>query len=313
MNFKTFAIILISAGISFAMRAQLVVQWDKMQNWIGTGENRAAIGIQFNDGYALDTYVWGYRWSAEEAPSLRKVMTQIVGSDRSLCILEQKTDLHGKFTLAAIGYDEAQTDCHDIYFDFSAAKSDSKLNYNYYAPGGPGNDTPALCAAAIAAAKINNVVLHPINADSFSWPAYDYDHWHMPGLSPERHWNAGWNIGNWVVWKGEAGNDTYSYTGLAYSSAKVENGDVIVWNFNRHSSYPFETDPVDGYTGASRPMRPAKYTTAAVSGTKSPRSAISRVVIAIFDIRGRLCRWPLRPGIYIVKYSDNTSNKLIIK
>lgn len=310
MNIKRIFITYIAVSLSFALSAQLVIEWNQILNWVGTGGNRAAIGVQFNDGYAEKTYVWGYRWEGDELPTLRDVMSQIAMADRTLCILEQQTSLAGKFMLAAIGYDEAHTDCQDIYFDFDAALSDSKLNYNYYAEGGPGDNTPAIYVAAVADAKSDNVIRHPVNAVSYKWPAYDYDHWYMPNLSFQRHWNAGWNIGNWIVWKGEAGNDSYKYYGMGYSSVVVENDDVIVWNFNRHTCYPSENDHIDGYTGATRPLRPAEYTASSVSGIS--HTVRDKTPVAVIDIQGRICRPPLKPGIYIIISSDHKVKKSII-
>lgn len=292
--------------------AQLVVEWDAIRNWIGSGDNRAAIGVQFNDGYAQWTYVWGYRWSGAESPALRDAMAEIAKTDRSLTILEQLTSKNtDRYTLAGLGYDNARTAVGDVYFDFNGAKSDSKINYNYYAPGGPGDDTPALCEAAIEQAALDNVIKHPIDAASFAYPAYDYDHWHRNNLSFDRNWNSGWITGNWIVWKGEAGSDRYDYKGMAYSSLKIERDDVIIWNFNRHSAYQAENDYVDGYTGATSPVRPAKYTEP-VAGTAFPVKDATVSVMNIFDIHGRPCGRPLKPGIYIVLFSDYSIHKIII-
>lgn len=309
MNIRRVISTIIVTAVMFAGSAQLTVDWDEICNWTGSGENRAAIGIQFNDGYAGTTYIWGYRWSGSEAPTLRRALCQIAKADRSLCILEQQTAAE-KFTLAGVGFDKAGTDCSDVFFDFEAAKADPKLTYDYYVQVGPGDETPALCSAAIAAAASNNVISHPINAIAFSYPAYDYDHWHLPSLSFDRHWNAGWNIGNWIVWKGTAGNDMYEYQGMAYSSREIAGDDVVVLNFNRHSCYPADEDYVDGYTGATRPARPAEYTRRPGGGTSVAETVAEPQIVRITDISGRPVVRPNSPGIYLIQYSDNSTKKI---
>lgn len=312
MGLKRYILIFFSVFIPVTLIAQLVVEWDEISNWVGAGDNKAAIGVQFNDGYAEHTYIWGYRWSGEEWPVVRDAMTEIAQADRSLVILEQLTSKDtGKYTLAGMGYDNARSACNDIYFDFNGAKSDSRINFNYYAPGCPGDNTPTLCKAAIEKAVASNVIEHPINAETYTYPAYDYDHWLRDNISFDRNWNSGWITGNWIAWKGTAGSDKYDYKGMAYSSLKIEKDDVVIWNFNRHTTYPVENDYVDGYTGATSPVRPAKYTEPTAT-IHSPADETSVSILNIFDINGRICSKPLKPGLYIVLYSDYTIHKIIV-
>lgn len=44
-------------------RAQLVASLDDIQNWTGTGTNRSALVLQWNDGNTPVSFVWGYRWN----------------------------------------------------------------------------------------------------------------------------------------------------------------------------------------------------------------------------------------------------------
>lgn len=44
--------------------AQLVQDFDDIENWTGTGTNRSAMLIQWNDGGTPTSVVWGYRWNS---------------------------------------------------------------------------------------------------------------------------------------------------------------------------------------------------------------------------------------------------------
>lgn len=61
---KRILLTLLPAAFAIAAQAQLI-DFDKIQSWTGTGENRAALLIT-NDAGASDpkAYIWGYRWPA---------------------------------------------------------------------------------------------------------------------------------------------------------------------------------------------------------------------------------------------------------
>ena len=49
---------------SFGLRAQTLVQsFDDIQFWTGSGPNRSALVLQWNDGGTPTSLAWGYRWS----------------------------------------------------------------------------------------------------------------------------------------------------------------------------------------------------------------------------------------------------------
>lgn len=55
---------LIAAVLFLALpaRAQLVVDFDDILYWIGSGSNQAALVIDWSDGKSVTSYAWGYRW-----------------------------------------------------------------------------------------------------------------------------------------------------------------------------------------------------------------------------------------------------------
>ncbi len=55
-------ILALSTSALFASSV-FAVSFDSVQYWIGTGSNRAALVIDFNDGQMPRSYMWGYRWN----------------------------------------------------------------------------------------------------------------------------------------------------------------------------------------------------------------------------------------------------------
>lgn len=300
-----------SLVVAVTATAQLTVDWDRIIHWTGSGNKRAAIGIQFNDGWATETYVWGYRWDGD-APTARDILHAIAAEGTGLYILEQQTSAApDRYTLAGMAFASGGMVLNDIYFDFQGALDDPKLNYNYFAGNGPGDDMPRICSEAVASAEGNGIIVHPVNARDYAQPAYDYDHWHMNGVSAQRHWNSGWSTGNWVCWTGSAATPDYTYSGMNYSTRPVQAEEVMVWNFNRHDCYRDPDGSIDGYTGASRPMRPANYQHTMENSIRNVASTAGNH--SLFSLHGQPA--PLRPapGIYIMCDRNGKSKKTIIR
>jgi hypothetical protein len=55
-----FALALVGLFVSSAVHADL---FDNIQLWTGTGQNEAALEIDWNNGTANDALIWGYRWN----------------------------------------------------------------------------------------------------------------------------------------------------------------------------------------------------------------------------------------------------------
>ena len=267
MKIKAISILTAILGITSLGHASMCLEWDRIANWTGQGENVAAIGIQFNDGIADCIYVYGFRWSGDTAPDCRKVLSDICRSNNSLCLLEQRTSrAENGYHLGGIGFGAGNSALHSLRFDFQGAVDDPLVGFNYFALDshgnliGPGNAMTDMCADAVADALAKgHVVAHPVDAIIYGIASYDYDHWKVDGIRHDLHWNAGWNIGNWVMWTGTDDITTMTYAGMGYASRQVKPGEFIVWNFNRHTNYPTDRDPVDGYSGATRPARSLYY------------------------------------------------------
>ena len=314
MKIRTIQILTVLLGIAFQGNSSTRLEWDRIANWTGEGENAAAIGIQFNDGTADRIYVYGYRWSGDAAPSCREIMRAICRGNNSLCMLEQRTSrADNGYHLGGIGFGAGNMALRSLYFDFGAALRDSKVGFNYYATDqsgnliGPGDAMTQMCVDAIAdALAMSHVVNHPVDASIYGAASFDYDHWKVDGIDADLHWNAGWNIGNWVMWTGNDEVTMMDYAGMGYGSHLVEPGEFIVWNFNRHDSYPSDRDPVDGYSGASRPARPLSYVPAETS-TGVSDIGCDGPGYSIYTLGGLKGARADLPGFYIVRTADMRS------
>jgi len=72
--------------------AETVSTFDDIQFWVGSGANRAAVVIDWNDTSAIDeSLVWGYRWDGTAT-----------GEDMLLTVLESDTRLFAKMGLPGI-------------------------------------------------------------------------------------------------------------------------------------------------------------------------------------------------------------------
>jgi hypothetical protein len=65
MKTSFFALLAASTLLAGNVFAQLVTNFDDLNYW-GTGTNRTALVIQWNDSKSPDALAWGYRWSGTE-------------------------------------------------------------------------------------------------------------------------------------------------------------------------------------------------------------------------------------------------------
>lgn len=308
-------------GCVSSAHSSMYLEWDRIANWTGNGENTVAIGIQFNDGMADCIYVYGYRWQGDTAPDCREVLRAICRANDSLCMLEQRVSrADNGYRLGGIGFGMGNSVLSSLYFDFAAACLDGTIGFNYYAVDlagqliGPGDSTPLLCETAIKAALTDgHVVNHPIDALTYGAASYDYDHWKVTDINRDVHWNAGWNIGNWVMWSGTEDISAMEYAGMGYASRMVKPGEFIVWNFNRHDNYPVDRDPTDGYSGASRPARVLKYVDESDNTSKPEYYVDERQSYSLYTLDGHKISKVSTPGLYVIRDSRSRSRLIFLK
>lgn len=216
------------------------VDFDKIVHWAGTGENRAALVIQFNDDKDDVAYVWGYRWNG--TASGEDMLREVAACSSSLSALVQYTGSMGS-TLDGIGISANRKLLDHLEYDFQSAAIDGQVSFGYFEPNSlmgqtsaPGNETPQLVKTAIEASKTKGIIEHPLNARRYGYPAYDYDFWLLSANhkeDPDLHWQAGWYNGYWSYWIGSEGQELSdaSYSGLGMSSAQLTPGSVNLWNY----------------------------------------------------------------------------------
>lgn len=237
--------------IPFAASAETFVDFSKIDHWTGEGENRAALVIRFED--ADEAYVWGYRWK-DGNPTGEDMFRAVCGNSTELCLLTQYTGAYGR-TVAGVGMSDGQKLLDCLTFDFAEASRSSSISFGYYEPAtfmgqtsAPGDETSALCRAAIdQASEDTHVIDHPLDSETYGYPAYDYDFWILDtsseSYSDAYRWNAGWNEGYWSYWSASSADDEYGYSGVGFSDTELTDGCVDGWRYNCMSGIGAGTPP----------------------------------------------------------------------
>ena len=58
------------------------IDFSKIQRWVGTGNNKAALAIKWADGQGDGkTLVWGYRWQDGEQPTGEMLLKAVAKAD----------------------------------------------------------------------------------------------------------------------------------------------------------------------------------------------------------------------------------------
>lgn len=222
-----------------AARAGVTIDFDKIEHWAGSGQNQAALIIQFNDGKSNAAYVWGYKWDGKA--SGEDMLRAVARASRCLTPLIQYTGTMGS-TLDGIGLTDGRSElCEHLIYDFEGAKNGSA--FDFYNPNTslgqdevPGDAGGQMCQDAIARAETMGYIEHPINAFRYGYPSYDYDFWKLDEDTSEdvmHRWQAGWYKGYWSYWCGGRGDttDNLSYSGLGMSSRQLVDGSIDMWNY----------------------------------------------------------------------------------
>jgi len=64
--------------------ADTVSDFEDILSWVGQGDNESALVLDWNGGPTPRSLVWGYRWSAGDAPTAADMLTDIVAADGRL-------------------------------------------------------------------------------------------------------------------------------------------------------------------------------------------------------------------------------------
>ena len=132
---KQFTLLLLALLASMTSWADALcnVDFSKIQRWVGEGENKAALVIQWNDGKDDNRMlVWGYRWKAGESKTGADMVLDIAKADPSLTVCAS-TAGYGLY-ITGFGY--------DINQDGTVCFLDNSDNMTYPRRGRIGGGTP---------------------------------------------------------------------------------------------------------------------------------------------------------------------------
>ena len=234
------------------LRADASFTFDDIQYWVGNGSNKAALVIEWHDGNRPDAMVWGYRWDGEATG--HDMIVAIAQADPRLVLLTQYTGWMG-YTIDGIGYGESRL---NISYDLEGAKSEPKNAFKFEPPitnpllgqtshpEHPAEDV----AAAIRQGVQTGVIYHPINAERYGYPSYDYDYW---SCSNGIHWQAGWYYGYWSYFVRSSQTSNFSYSGLGAPSRVLTDGCWDAWSWNGNMNTSEGTQPGDVFVAATIP------------------------------------------------------------
>ena len=234
------------------LRADASFTFDDIQYWVGNGSNKAALVIEWHDGNRPDAMVWGYRWDGEATG--HDMIVAIAQADPRLVLLTQYTGWMG-YTIDGIGYGESRL---NISYDLEGAKSEPKNAFKFEPPitnpllgqtshpEHPAEDV----AAAIRQGVQTGVIYHPLNAERYGYPSYDYDYW---SCSNGIHWQAGWYYGYWSYFVRSSQTSNFSYSGLGATSRVLTDGCWDAWSWNGNMNTSEGTQPGDVFVAATIP------------------------------------------------------------
>lgn len=155
---------------------------DDVKLWVGKGEKRAVLIIQWNDGKQPDALAWGYRF--DEEVTAFEMIQAITREDDRLTLLTHETGPMGN-TIAGFGYD--LNNSGDDYVIYDAEGEEPQY------PDGDG------CVYT---------------------DAYDYDDWLYSDA--EDHWGAAWYKGFWQFYHKFPGKTEWGFSQLGASSLKID-------------------------------------------------------------------------------------------
>lgn len=227
--------------------------FDDILFWVGSGSKKAALVIEWHDGKSPDALVWGYRWDGEA--NGHDMIMAIAQADPRLVLLTQYTGHMGN-TMCGIGYSEQSL---NITYDLEGAKTEPQNAFKFEPPitnhllgqtSFP-SDPAADVASAIRAGLSSGIIDHPLNAQVYGYPSYDYDYWKCSTSSG--HWEAGWYSGYWSYFVKSSQDGTFSYSDKGATDWQLTDGCWDAWSWNGDMGTTGGTSPGDSFIAAPTP------------------------------------------------------------
>lgn len=172
---------------------------DDIVYWVGTGSNKAAFVVQWNDAKNPDALVWGFKWDGNATGE--DMLKAIAKADKRFYSLLYYSGPNLGTAIGGLGFDL------------------------------DGNDTNALIKGGNA-----TYPLYPVDG-VINTTAYDFDDY--TAKDTDDHWQAGWmSKGYWSYWVKDPTDADFGYSGLGASSRQLENGSWDLWNYNPEFNSP---------------------------------------------------------------------------
>jgi len=180
-----------TAGQAKAVKSDVSFTFDDIKYWVGEGENKAALVIQWNDGKENEPLVWGYKWDGEAFGI--DMVTAIAKTDKRFYALFYSGTQYGT-AIGGLGFDIDGTGTIGL-----------ALNGNTTYPKYP-----------------KYGIINTTDYDFDDWQAVDTnDHW-------QSGWSS---KGYWSYWVKESQAAEFDYSGLGASSRVLQDGSWDAWNF----------------------------------------------------------------------------------
>ncbi|MDR2123137.1 MAG: hypothetical protein LBP34_08430 [Flavobacteriaceae bacterium] len=246
------------------------INFNSILFWVGTGDNRAALVIKWNDSLGnVNARVWGYRWNKNETKTSKDLLTAVANADPRFTVLMQDTGISPatkdtlNYAISGIGYNfTASRRAPALFFDYVGAGKDDNISFHYIPPPntGMGQHSVPVDPSGEAALAISDgtapgtglgkgVIEHPFNYLTYGYPAYDYDHWQLlPPPDSTQSWRAGWYEGYWSFYTKNAPIGSWEYSEWGASQRVLQDNYVDGWSFCGNMSSWYCADMSGEYT-----------------------------------------------------------------
>jgi hypothetical protein len=94
--------------------------FDDIQYWVGEGQNKAMLIIQWNDGKNPDALVWGYKWNGKKYGY--DMVVDIAKTDERLFAITSNDEMFG-WSIGGIGYDISGNNSIQLTFNGGAPQT----------------------------------------------------------------------------------------------------------------------------------------------------------------------------------------------
>jgi hypothetical protein len=189
--------------------------FDDITYWVGDGDNRAMLIIQWNDGKKPDALAWGYRWNGTKSGA--NMLIEIAREDERLFFLAYGSSGYGT-AIGGIGFN-------------ASGRKDVKLNnsgicINPPAAYGTCGDEYLQNPRSCETPNITTGVI--LTSD------YDFDHWTICNGNNTARWASGWYAKYMTYfvtdWRpAHIVGEQWIYSGLGASSRVLKNNSIDAW------------------------------------------------------------------------------------